>query len=76
MIMGLSKSEIAKATATIIAPITIVNILDINFGNVAMQARTADKLKDKNISKNSISDDRTLIIKAITHYLTLFTFRS
>jgi len=46
--MELSKSEITKATTTIIVPITIANILDINFRNVAIQARIVDKLEDKN----------------------------
>jgi general stress protein CsbA len=31
----------ATATATIIAPITITNAVDMNFGNVAIQAETA-----------------------------------
>ena len=48
MIMELSKSEITKATTTIIAPVTIANVLDINFRNVAIQARIVDKLEDKN----------------------------
>ena len=46
--MELSKSEITKATTTIIAPVTIANVLDINFRNVAIQARIVDKLEDKN----------------------------
>jgi hypothetical protein len=33
------------AKATIIAPITISNVLDMNFGNLEIQAGTADKLE-------------------------------
>ena len=73
MIMGLSKSEIAKATATIIA--TIGNVLGFNFGNAVIQAGTADKLGNQNNGEDSISDVKTLIIKVIVHYLNLFTFR-
>jgi len=32
----------------------------MNFGNVAIQARTADKLKDQNNDGDSINDDSTL----------------
>ena len=55
MIMELSKSEITKATATIIVPITIANVLDINFSNVDIQAGTVDKLEDKNNDVDSIN---------------------
>ena len=71
--MGSSKSETAKVTLAIIAPITNTNVLDINFENAATQARNANKLEDQNIGKDSISDDRTLIIKIITYSLNLFT---
>ena len=71
--MGSSKSETAKVTLAIIAPITNTNVLDINLENAATQARNANKLEDQNIGKDSISDDRTLIITIITYSLNLFT---
>ena len=71
--MGSSKSETAKVTLAIIAPITNTNVLDINFENAATQARNANKLEDQNIGRDIISDDRTLIIKIITYSLNLFT---
>jgi len=55
MIMELSKSEITKVTTTIIVPITIANILDINSRNIAIQAGTVDKLEDKNNDVDSIN---------------------
>ena len=39
----------------LLAMITIANILDINFRNVAIQAGTVDKLEDKNNDVDSIN---------------------
>jgi|TARA_B110000967_G_scaffold64023_1_gene66006 hypothetical protein len=61
------------AKATIIAPITISNVVDMNFRNVAIQAGTADKLEDYNNNEDSKNLDRTLIINIISNYLNLFT---
>lgn len=47
MIMELSISTMVQVTATIIAPITNANVLEINFRNVAIQVGTFDKLEDK-----------------------------
>lgn len=55
MIMELSKSKKPKTTATIIASITIANVLDINFRNVAIQAETVGKLEDKDNGVDSIN---------------------
>jgi hypothetical protein len=53
--MELSKSKKPKTTATIIASITIANVLDINFRNVAIQAETVGKLEDKDNGVDSIN---------------------
>jgi hypothetical protein len=45
--MELSISTMVQVTATIIAPITNANVLEINFRNVAIQVGTFDKLEDK-----------------------------
>ena len=45
MIEVLSTNIMVLAKATIIAPITISNVVDMNFRNVAIQAGTADKLE-------------------------------
>ena len=73
MIEGLSTDIMALAKATIITPITISNVLDINFGNVEIQAVTVAKLEDNDNNRHSLYDGRTLIINIITHYLNLFT---
>jgi len=73
MIEGLSTDIMALAKATIITPITISNVLDINFGNVEIQAVTVAKLEDNDNNRHSLNDGRTLIINIITHYLNLFT---
>jgi len=73
MIERLSTDIMALAKATIITPITISNVLDINFGNVEIQAVTVAKLEDNDNNRHSLNDGRTLIINIITHYLNLFT---
>ena len=73
MIDELSTDIMALAKATIITPITISNVLDINFGNVEIQAVTVAKLEDNDNNRHSLNDGRTLIINIITHYLNLFT---
>jgi hypothetical protein len=76
MIVGISDNVMTQVTVPIIASITISNTIDINFVNIAIQAKIVDKLEDKNNDGKSINDDRMLIIKVIIHYLQLFTFRS
>jgi hypothetical protein len=76
MIVGISDNVMTQVTVPIIASITISNTIDINFVNIAIQAKIVDKLEDKNNDGKSINDDRMLIIKVIVHYLQLFTFRS
>jgi hypothetical protein len=73
--VGISENSIAKVTVPIIASITIANAVDMNFGNIAIQAKIVDKFEDKNNDGASINDDRALIIKVIAKYLQLFTFR-
>jgi hypothetical protein len=60
MIVGCSNNAMAQVTLTIIAPITIANEVDMNFGNVAIQAGIADKLEDQNNDGGSINGDSTL----------------
>jgi hypothetical protein len=76
MIVEISDNVMTQVTVPIIASITISNTIDINFVNIAIQAKIVDKLEDKNNDGKSINDDRMLIIKVIVHYLQLFTFRS
>jgi hypothetical protein len=76
MIVGISDNVMTQVTVPIIASVTISNTIDINFVNIAIQAKIVDKLEDKNNDGKSINDDRMLIIKVIIHYLQLFTFRS
>jgi hypothetical protein len=76
MIVGISDNVMTQVTVPIIASVTISNTIDINFVNIAIQAKIVDKLEDKNNDGKSINDDRMLIIKVIVHYLQLFTFRS
>jgi hypothetical protein len=76
MIVGISDNVMTQVTVPIIASITISNTIDINFVNIAIQAKIVDKLEDKDNDGKSINDDRMLIIKVIVHYLQLFTFRS
>ena len=73
MIVGLSSSTIAKATAVIITPITIANVLNMSFGNVPIKARNDDKLEDESNGRDSINNHRRLIINMIAHSLNLFT---
>jgi hypothetical protein len=76
MIVEISDNVMTQVTVPIIASITISNTIDINFVNIAIQAKIVDKLEDKDNDGKSINDDRMLIIKVIVHYLQLFTFRS
>lgn len=73
MIERFSTDIMALAKTTIITPITISNILDMNFGNVEIQAVTVNKFEDNDNHRHSLNDGRTLIINIITHYLNLFT---
>lgn len=75
MTVGLSSSTIAKATAVIITPITIANAnaVDMNFQNVPIKAGNDDKLEDESNGRDSINNDRRLIINMIAHSLNLFT---
>jgi hypothetical protein len=60
MIVGISNNTMAQVTVTIIPPITIANAVDMNFGNVAIKAEIADKLKGLNNDGDSINYDSTL----------------
>jgi hypothetical protein len=73
MIVGLSSSTIAKATAVITTPITIANVLNMSFQNVPIKAGNDDKLEDESNGRDSINNDRGLIINMIAHSLNLFT---
>lgn len=71
--MGISSSTIAKATAVIITPITIANVLNMSFGNVPIKAGNDNKLEDESNGRDSINNHRRLIINMIAHSLNLFT---
>ena len=47
----------------------------MNFRNLAIQAKIANKLKDQNNDEDSIKNESALIIKVIVYCLNLFTHR-